>query len=105
MINPFFYPPQHIPSKESALYVEGLYDLGIAASVAQAKASRERLDAIADVLKQNHPDLSPDLDLLIEAARIVGHLEGTREDSDIVKSQFRAYLPNAIRKALEQPSQ
>jgi glutamyl-tRNA reductase len=65
----------------------------------------EQLDAVAYALKQNHPDLSADLDRLIQKAINVGHLQGVREDLDITKSQFRAYLSPAIKKALVQPSQ
>lgn len=62
---------------------------------------RDDLDAITDVLKQAHPDLAPDLDLLIQAATNVGHLEGAREDLDIIRRQFYTSLPIAIQKALE----
>jgi hypothetical protein len=104
-MNPFFFPPRQIPNPESAVFVMGLYDHEIAGAVAQIKQLREQLDAIANVLKEKHPDLFADFDLLIETAINVGHLQGTREDLDIIKSQFRASLPVAIKKALEQPSQ
>jgi hypothetical protein len=105
MLNPFIFPPRQIPDVASARQVLGFYDHDIAGAVAQAEGLRDKLNAILGVLKQAHPDLSDDLDLLVEAAINVGHLQGTREDSDIVKSQFRTSLPNAIRKALDTPSQ
>jgi len=103
-MNPFFFPPRQIPNPAAASYVLSLYDHEIAGSIAQTKTVREQLDAVADALRQAHPDLAPDLDLLIESATNVGHLQGAREDLDILKSQFRASLPFAIRKALDNPS-
>jgi len=104
-MNPFFFPPRQIPNVGAALYVLGLYDQEIAGSVDQTQGLREQLDAIADVLRQKHPDLIPDLDLLIDAAVNVGQLQGARQDLDTLKSQFRASLPFGIRKSLETPSQ
>ncbi len=105
MINPFFFPPRQIPNVDAAIYVLSLYDQQVAANVAVSVAPQEKLDAIADVLRQKHPDLSADLDMLIGSATLVGQLQGVREDLDTVKKQFRASLPNAIRKALDQPTQ
>jgi len=102
-MNPFFFPPRQIPNIAAAEYVLSLYDHEIAGSVAQTKQLREQLDAIVDAHRQAHPDI--DLGLLVETAINVGQLQGAREDLDIIKSQFRASLPIAIKKALEQPSQ
>jgi len=102
-MNPFIFPPRQIPNAAAASYVLSLYDREIADSIAETAAVQEQLAAIVDALRQAHPDLN--LDLLIDTALNVGQLAGTREDLDITKGQFRASLPMAIRKALEQPSQ
>jgi len=101
-MNPFFFPPRQIPNPDAALYVLGLYNHEIAGNVAQSKIVTEQLDAISAVVREKYPDIAAEtLDTLIETAKNVGQLQGAREDLDITKSQFRASLPVAIRKALE----
>jgi len=98
MINPFIFSPRSVTSVEQASYILSLYDRDIANSVEQAKAFDDNLAAITDALRQSNPDL--DLDLLIENAKFVGHAEGSRQDIDAVRSQFRSALPYAIKKQL-----
>jgi len=100
MINPFIFNPRNITTVEQASYVLSLYDRDIALSVEQSKAFDDNLNAISDVLRQTHPDLVNDLDLLIENAKYVGHAEGSRQDADTIRSQFRSALPYVIKKQL-----
>jgi hypothetical protein len=100
MINPFIFLPQKVTTVGQASYILSLYDRDIAASNEQTKAFEDNLNAIADVLRQTHPDLENDLDLLIENAKYVGHAEGSRQDLDTIRSQFRSALPYAIKKQL-----
>ena len=98
MINPFIFDPRKITTVEQASYILSIYDRDIANSVEQAKAFDANLAAIIDALRQSNPDL--DLDLLIENAKYVGHAEGSRQDADTIRSQFRSALPYAIKKQL-----
>ena len=100
MINPFIFSPRTVTTVEQASYILSLYDGDIEVSIEQAAAFNNNLNAIADVLRQTHPDLSNDLDLLIENAKYVGHAEGSRQDADTIRSQFRSALPWAIKKQL-----
>ncbi len=104
-INPFWFPPRQIPTVGAALYVLHLYDAQIQANVDVSTVPQEALDAIADVMLQKYPDLAVDLDQLIANAKLVGQLQGVRQDLDTIKQQFRDGLPVAIRKALDQPIQ
>lgn len=100
MFNPFVFEPRKVTTVEQASYILSLYDRDIAMSVEQTKAFEDNLNAISDVLRQAHPDLAQDLDMLIEHAKLVGHAEGSRQDMDTIRSQFRSALPYEVKKRL-----
>ena len=99
-MNPFIFDPRKITTVEGASYVLSIYDREISLSVEQMRAFEDNLNAIVDVLRKAHPDLTEDLDLIVQSARYVGHAEGARQDLDTLRSQFRAALPRAIKKQL-----
>jgi hypothetical protein len=104
-MNPFSLNPRLVTTPAAAASVLKLYDNEIAQSVALTAHLQDNLSAIVDVMKQAHPDLADDLDLLVESAKYVGDEEGRRVDLDTMKSQFRLALPWAVKKALETPTQ
>ncbi len=99
-MNPFTLPPQLLTTPPAAQAALDVYNAAIAGAVAVTDQAEETLDATLDVLTQTHPDLAPDLDKLVELARIAGHEEGGRQDLDTLKKQFTAFLPYKVKLAL-----
>ncbi len=103
-MNPFWHNPKTVVNLQAAKTIIGLYKAEIALTIAQKVPLEESLAASCDVIVKAHPELSDiqaDLELISDQGKAVGHLEGQREDLDILLDEFTRSLPYAIRQQLQ----
>jgi hypothetical protein len=92
--------PRLVTTIEQARTLLKQFDNEAAILISNAQQADDTLNATANVLAQQNPDLRQSLDELAFAAMVMGNIEGFRTDLDRMKSEFISALPLAIKQQL-----